>query len=523
MNLEMTRDAYEDIRQQVGGRPAESGGILLGSRKDYKVVRFIFDPSGSRSSGGYDPDVAYLNHQVKAAWEQEGLELLGFVHSHPPGVTRLSGDFGNNTGDLGYLKAIFEAMPSLKHFLVPLAFTVPDTGRFALIPYIAKRGQVEDYRQVALIVDGKSYVPAPKRERISWIQLPAFGARRRRAIPVPVPTTPTQPEGPPMDPKRLNGAVDVARMGQTHVVCIGVGGANGLVEDLVRSGLGALTVMDFDTVDASNLCTQGFERGDIGLHKVDALGERVRRINPDLRYTGLKQDFLALEDREVDALLGDADLLLMMTDDFHAQARGNKVALRNGTPALFAMVYEKARAAEATFVIPGVTPGCHRCAVSDRYRAYLEEAYENDVESTGSTVFHTRYLNACLGLLALAILHRDSDGLELGGWFPKQWDRNLLQVRMSPRYGVDREGSLFHRLGAENPRVFVFDSVWQRIEPEAPPKYAQACPDCGGVGHLEPAQVSAEPDQEELPALVPQDQEPCCEDAAEPLSEERQA
>ena len=485
MNLEMTREVYEDIRREVGSRPAESGGILLGSRDDYKVRRFIFDLHGSCSSGGYDPDVAFINAVIKAAWEQDELALLGFVHSHPPGVTRLSGDFGNNTGDLGYLNAIFAAMPGLKHFLVPLAFTEPDTGAFSLIPYIAKRGEIENYYQAALVVDGEILVPAPQRQRRSWLRRTVLGRALPRRTP---PTRPPVPETagpmPAMDPKRLTGAVDVERMAHSHVVCIGVGGSNGLLEDLVRSGLGALTAMDFDTVDPSNLCTQGFTRSDIGQPKVEALGARLKTIHPEMRYTGLKQDFLTLSDEEVDALIGEANLLLMMTDDFHAQARGNKAALRNGIPALFAMVYEKARAAEATFVIPSVTPACHRCAVSDRYRAYLEEGYENDVESTGSTVFHTRYVNACLGLLALAILHRDRGDLELGGWFGKGWDRNLVQMRMSPHYGVDREGSLFHRLGAENPRIFAFDALWQRIEPEAPPKYDEACPDCGGTGML---------------------------------------
>lgn len=502
MKFELTQAAYDDIRRTIGERPAESGGILLGSRKDYKALRFLFDPSGSRTRGGYDPDVKYINRKIKEAWEEEGLELVGFVHSHPPGVTRLSGDFGNNIGDLGYLKAIFEAIPALEHFLVPLVFTVPDTGRFSMIPYIAKRGEAESYFQAELIVADKTLMPAPLAENQTWRPRRLFGPLWARRRPRQQPSAPPRPHKlPVMDPKRLKGAVDVERMAASHVVCIGIGGANGLVEGLVRSGVGRVTAMDFDTVDAANLCTQGFERGEIGKHKVDALGERLSRINPDMRYTGRKQDFLALEDEDVDALLGETNLLLMMTDDFRAQARGNKAALRNGKPALFAMVYDKARAAEVTFIIPGVTPACHRCAVSDRYRAYLEEGYENDVQSTGSTVFHTWYVNACLGLLALAILNRDKDEVELGGWFGETWERNLLQMRMSPRYGVDREGSLFHRLGADNPRVFAFDSVWQRIAPEAPPDYPAACPDCGGTGTLGPA-----PDRQAAAMHTPSDQ-----------------
>ncbi len=484
--LSMTRAVYDAIRRDVGSRPAESGGILLGSRSDFVVTEFVFDPHGSTSRGGYDPDTVYLNRRLKELWQGRGLELLGFVHSHPPGVTRLSGDWGGNIGDLGYMQAIFDAIPALQYFLAPLVFTIPDNGDFRILPYIASRDNVKGYWQAELWVDGVRMgqdsgdtAPVPPRAQSPrTVRRPAV-----KAAP-PVAPDPTPPAALRMDYSRLYGAINPFKMQQSHVLCVGLGGANGLVEDLVRSGLGQLTTIDFDTVDASNLCTQGFELGDVGRHKVDALGQRLRHINPDLRYDGLKQDFLQLDEQQVDELVQGADLVLLMTDNFHAQARGNVLALRHQKPALFAMVYEKARAAEVSFTIPGVTPGCHRCAVSPRYRAYLEEGYQNDVRSTGSTIFHTRYLNACIGLLALAILHRDECYLELGGWFGDRWERNLLQVRMNPEYGRDNPNSLFGQLGSSNPRVFAFDSVWQRIEPEAPPNYPTPCPDCGGSGDL---------------------------------------
>lgn len=285
-----------------------------------------------------------------------------------------------------------------------------------------------------------------------------------------------------MNPARLNGAVDVSFMASQHIVCIGIGGASGLCENLVRSGLGKLTAVDFDTVDAVNLCTQGFYTDDIGLPKVDALGKRLKNINPDLEYHAVQANFLTMSDSEIEALIAGADLLMMMTDDFHAQAKGNKVALHHQIPALFAIMYEKARCAEITFSIPGVTPGCHRCAVSSRYDAY-KEGYVNNVTATGSTIFHTYYLNSCLGFISLAILHRNVQDTEFSNWFGNNWDRNLIQLRMHPEYGKTYN-SLFERTFRDKPLVVSFDSVWQKVEPEAPPKYA-ACPDCGGTGDLQ--------------------------------------
>ena len=205
----------------------------------------------------------------------------------------------------------------------------------------------------------------------------------------------------------------------------------------------------------------------------------------DQRFTALPDNFLELSDEALAPHARDADLLMFMTDSFHAQARGNRLALKHQKPAIFAMMYEGARACEITFTIPGVTPGCHRCATSGRYQAYLDEGFENDIGSEGSFIFQTQALNSLIGILAMAILHRDTQGYEFSGWFGEQWERNLIQTRLSPKY----ESRLFGQLNGHVPQAFAFDSIWQKIEPERPPSYAYHCPDCGGSGDLDQAKI----------------------------------
>lgn len=286
-----------------------------------------------------------------------------------------------------------------------------------------------------------------------------------------------------MEPKRLMNSINFDLMQSTKIVGIGSGGASGLYEDLVRTGLGQLTVVDFDIVDASNLCTQGYGVADIGKPKVTALEQRLLAINPQLNYTPIKSDVLKMTEEEVDSLVSEANLLLFMTDNFYAQARGNRIALKYQIPAIFAIVYYRARCAEITFTIPGITPACHRCATSSRYKAY-QQGYKNDVTSTGSNIMQTHYLNACLGLLSLAILHRGHQECELGRWFVPDtlWQRNLVQIRMSPLYGEEKP-TIFQKTFQGCERVFTFDAIWQLVEVECPPKYP-ACPDCGGTGDL---------------------------------------
>ena len=67
---------------------------------------------------------------------------------------------------------------------------------------------------------------------------------------------------------------------------IGIAGAGGLGSNcamhLVRAGLRKFVICDFDVVSASNLNRQFFFRDQIGRKKVAALGENLRRIEPEL-------------------------------------------------------------------------------------------------------------------------------------------------------------------------------------------------------------------------------------------------
>lgn len=148
--MQFVREAYDDLINSVGSRKAETGGILLGSRDDFVVRKFIFDPYGSGSSAAYDPDVNYLNKVIKEEGEKNQLFLIGFAHSHPRSVNRLSGDWGNNTGDLGYIKAIFKAIEGLDKFLVPIIFPAVNGKNLEIFPYVAERGKEEAYEKYEL-------------------------------------------------------------------------------------------------------------------------------------------------------------------------------------------------------------------------------------------------------------------------------------------------------------------------------------------------------------------------------------
>ncbi|MCK8115793.1 sulfur carrier protein ThiS adenylyltransferase ThiF [Anaerosoma tenue] len=75
-----------------------------------------------------------------------------------------------------------------------------------------------------------------------------------------------------------------ARLHGCTVAIIGCGGlGSNVAEMLVRSGVGRLTLVDFDTVDEGNLNRQFFFRDQIGMPKVIALAENLQRIRSDVR------------------------------------------------------------------------------------------------------------------------------------------------------------------------------------------------------------------------------------------------
>ena len=124
-------------------------------------------------------------------------------------------------------------------------------------------------------------------------------------------------------------------------------------------------------MEETNIVRQGFFPSQIGQPKVEALEDHLRKLNPDIDFTGITRNFLEMSREEQDSVFADGDIFCFFTDSFPAQSGGNLLALRYGKPAIWAGFYEKSQCAEIVFTIPGVTPACFRCAVNPRYEAQL--------------------------------------------------------------------------------------------------------------------------------------------------------
>ena len=118
---------------------------------------------------------------------------------------------------------------------------------------------------------------------------------------------------------RLYGAGTLARLAGSRVAVVGMGGVGSwVVEALVRSGVGHLTLIDADDICVSNSNRQlPAHTGQFGRAKVEAMAERCRAINPIVQVVAVP---VFLVSSNIEALLDDGfDLVLDACDSFRSK------------------------------------------------------------------------------------------------------------------------------------------------------------------------------------------------------------
>ena len=98
------------------------------------------------------------------------------------------------------------------------------------------------------------------------------------------------------------GSEAMDRLKNSRVAVFGIGGVGGYVtEALARTGIGALDIIDTDTVALSNINRQLIATmSTLGIYKVDAMKERIADINPHTRVEAYKCFFLPENQDEFD-------------------------------------------------------------------------------------------------------------------------------------------------------------------------------------------------------------------------------
>lgn len=100
----------------------------------------------------------------------------------------------------------------------------------------------------------------------------------------------------------LLGKEAIEMLKASHIAVFGIGGVGSfVVEALVRSGVGAIDIIDSDIVSESNINRQLYAlHSSIGKYKVDVAEERILDINPDVNVKKYKTFFTRENANEFD-------------------------------------------------------------------------------------------------------------------------------------------------------------------------------------------------------------------------------
>lgn len=117
----------------------------------------------------------------------------------------------------------------------------------------------------------------------------------------------------------------------SHALIIGLGGLGSAASlYLAAAGVGHLTLVDFDTVELSNLQRQIIHRSaDIGRPKIESARDNLLALNPDLNINTLLGP---LDEPALLRAVQDADIILDCTDNFASRHAINRACVATGTP-----------------------------------------------------------------------------------------------------------------------------------------------------------------------------------------------
>lgn len=120
--------------------------------------------------------------------------------------------------------------------------------------------------------------------------------------------------------RALYGNEIFEKLQNTHVTVLGVGGVGSwCAEALCRTAVGKLTLIDFDTIEITNLNRQlHTTTKTVGLYKADVLSSRLLEINPEIELDVIKTQ---MTPDNIDEIMKDrCDYVCDCIDDIEAKA-----------------------------------------------------------------------------------------------------------------------------------------------------------------------------------------------------------
>jgi molybdopterin/thiamine biosynthesis adenylyltransferase/rhodanese-related sulfurtransferase len=147
------------------------------------------------------------------------------------------------------------------------------------------------------------------------------------------------------------------KLKKAKVLMIGSGGLGApLGLYLAAAGVGRLGIVDFDTVDFTNLQRQvTFGTSDVGRKKLEAARERLANLNPEIQIDTFET---RLTSENALDILGDYDIIVDGTDNFPTRYLVNDACVLLGKPNVYGSIF-RFEGQASIFGYPGGP--CYRC------------------------------------------------------------------------------------------------------------------------------------------------------------------
>jgi molybdopterin/thiamine biosynthesis adenylyltransferase/rhodanese-related sulfurtransferase len=156
------------------------------------------------------------------------------------------------------------------------------------------------------------------------------------------------------------GMAGQKRLKNARVLVVGAGGLGSpALMYLAAAGVGTLGIVDFDTVDESNLQRQIIHGvSDLGRPKAESAAASIREINPLVRVVIHNT---ALDRDNVFDIFREYDLIVDGTDNFATRYMVNDAAVLLGKPYVWGSIYRFDGQASVFWAGPPANGPCYRC------------------------------------------------------------------------------------------------------------------------------------------------------------------
>lgn len=247
------------------------------------------------------------------------------------------------------------------------------------------------------------------------------------------------------------------RLRNCRVLVNGAGSVGSYVaEQLVRSGIGGIVLLDPDLVDYSNLSRTNYVASDVGKLKVNALANRLLQISPSLDIELIPENLHNLSKETLSSLFATVDASICAVDDRRAQLLINHFAYHFKKPAVYVGIYKGARSGEVLFVEPPLP--CFDCATSFRREITTEGERTTDY-GTGQLVAEValgidiQAITAAAVRLGLSRLVRETDS-SLATFISELGQRQYAIL------GIDPSVPIIDEIMADTMAQYAYRSIW---------------------------------------------------------------